>query len=91
MTARIARVAADPARVPEAAEPGGWTGLSYRRLHGSPRVYASPYDAEALDRIAAALRLCMAAGRPSWCIFDNTAQGEAAGNALALAASLRQV
>jgi uncharacterized protein YecE (DUF72 family) len=30
----VARVAADPAVVPAAAEPGGWPGLTYRRLHG---------------------------------------------------------
>lgn len=33
---RVARVAADPAVVPLAAEPGGWRGLAYHRLHGSP-------------------------------------------------------
>ena len=33
---RVARVAADPAKVPAAAEPGGWRGLAYYRLHGSP-------------------------------------------------------
>ena len=36
---RIARVAADPARVPSAAEPGGWSGFRYYRLHGSPKIY----------------------------------------------------
>jgi uncharacterized protein YecE (DUF72 family) len=36
---RIARVAADPALVPAAAEPGGWPGFAYHRLHGSPRMY----------------------------------------------------
>src|SRR5687768_11803231 len=41
---QVARVAADPARVPEAAEPGGWDGLVYYRLHGSPRMYYSSYD-----------------------------------------------
>lgn len=41
----IARVAADPARVPAAAVPGGWRGLSYYRLHGSPQIYRSSYDA----------------------------------------------
>jgi uncharacterized protein YecE (DUF72 family) len=33
---RIARVAADPAPVPGADELGGWRGLSYYHLHGSP-------------------------------------------------------
>ncbi|MCV4633615.1 DUF72 domain-containing protein, partial [Escherichia coli] len=46
--ARVARVAADPARVPEAALPGGWSGLVYARLHGSPRIYWSAYDDAAL-------------------------------------------
>jgi uncharacterized protein YecE (DUF72 family) len=36
---RVARVAADPAVVPAAAEPGGWEHLVYYRLHGSPKVY----------------------------------------------------
>ncbi|HUR55701.1 MAG TPA: DUF72 domain-containing protein, partial [Gemmataceae bacterium] len=30
---RVARVAADPAVVPAAGEPGGWDGLVYYRLH----------------------------------------------------------
>ncbi len=33
---RVARVAADPALAPVAAVPGGWRGISYWRLHGSP-------------------------------------------------------
>ena len=41
-TMEIARVAADPARVPDASVPGGWRGLSYWRLHGSPVMYRSP-------------------------------------------------
>jgi len=81
---RIARVAADPARVAEAAIPGGWNGLSYYRWHGSPRIYWSSYDAAAL----AALQRCLAKDRarhvPAWCIFDNTASGAALGNALEL-------
>lgn len=78
---RVARVAADPARVPEAAEPGGWSGLVYIRLHGSPRTYYSAYDETYLDRLAARLR---EAAVETWCIFDNTASGAAAANALAL-------
>jgi uncharacterized protein YecE (DUF72 family) len=38
---RIACVAADPAPTLGAGEPGGWRGLSYYRLHGSPRIYYS--------------------------------------------------
>lgn len=39
----VARVAVDPAKVPDAAQPGGWRGLTYRRLHGSPVMYRSAY------------------------------------------------
>jgi uncharacterized protein YecE (DUF72 family) len=35
---RVARVAADPVTVPGADRPGGWGGLAYYRLHGSPRL-----------------------------------------------------
>jgi uncharacterized protein YecE (DUF72 family) len=79
----IARVAADPARVPNAAEPGGWPGLVYFRLHGSPRMYFSPYTADFLDSLAA--KIIEEAQRvPVWCIFDNTASGAAALDALSL-------
>lgn len=78
---RIARVAADPAKVPSAATPAGWPGFAYWRLHGSPRMYFSPYEAERLDALAGALR---AGPSDAWCIFDNTASGAAAADALAL-------
>jgi uncharacterized protein YecE (DUF72 family) len=83
---RVARVAADPALAPRAAMPGGWPGLVYRRLHGSPDVYYSGYSGQALAAIAAELR--KSSGAQNWCIFDNTARGEATGDALALAAML---
>ncbi|HEX2552276.1 MAG TPA: DUF72 domain-containing protein [Microvirga sp.] len=79
---RIARVAADPAPVPGAGEPGGWRNLSYVRLHGSPRIYYSPYSEEALTAIAERLVKDTAAGTGSWCIFDNTAAFAATGDAL---------
>lgn len=44
----VARVAADPAPVPGASEPGGWNKLAYYRAHGSPRIYYSNYDNAAL-------------------------------------------
>lgn len=85
---RIARVAADPARVPAAAEPGGWRGMTYVRLHGSPRTYYSSYTGEYLDALAPRLVADALAGRETWCIFDNTAAGAAAQNALDLLARL---
>jgi uncharacterized protein YecE (DUF72 family) len=78
---KVARVAADPAKVPAAGEPGGWTGLSYARLHGSPRVYYSPYPADVLADQARRLKALSARG-PAWCILDNTAGGAALGDAL---------
>jgi uncharacterized protein YecE (DUF72 family) len=85
---RIARVAADPAPVPAAAVPGGWPGFAYWRLHGSPQIYRSPYDAERIADYAAALR---AVGTDAWCIFDNTASSAATGNALELSEVLGPV
>ena len=74
----VARVAADPPRAPEGGQPGGWQGLAYWRLHGSPKIYYSDYDHEALAAIAPRLR------PGDWCIFDNTAAFAALGNALDL-------
>lgn len=79
----IARVAADPPRVDGAGEPGGWPGLAYFRLHGSPRTYYSSYDDAVLDALAGRLRALRRRRIPAWCIFDNTASGAATGNALA--------
>lgn len=76
----VARVAADPALSPAAAVPGGWSGLRYWRLHGSPVIYRSSYS----DRIEAYAGQVRAAGGDAWCIFDNTASSAAMGDALAL-------
>jgi uncharacterized protein YecE (DUF72 family) len=81
---RVARVAADPAPVPEAADPGGWPGLVYHRLHGSPLVYRSPYGEERLREYAARLRR-----HPGWCILDNTASMAALGDAIMLSKLLK--
>ena len=80
----VARVAADPAICEEALHPGGWDGLAYWRLHGSPRMYRSSYG-DRLAHYAALLGAKAAAGTDTWCIFDNTASSAAAGDALALA------
>ncbi len=85
---RVARVAADPAKVPAAAEPGGWPGLVYYRLHGSPRIYYSDYPDDYLDALALRLAGHLRDGAETWCVFDNTALGAATGNALATVARL---
>jgi uncharacterized protein YecE (DUF72 family) len=82
---RVARVGADPARAPGAERPGGWTGISYFRMHGSPRMYYSSYSADSLDRVAS---MMLIAPNEVWCIFDNTASGAAAGDALMLRSRL---
>lgn len=81
--ARIARVAADPAPFAEAAEPGGWSGFRYCRLHGSPRIYHSAYGEEWLGSLVERLAT-ESKGVATWCIFDNTASGAATADALAL-------
>ena len=84
---RIGRVAADPAIVEIAGQPGGWTGAQegastvYFRLHGAPRVYWSNYRTERLAAWAAEL-VRIAPSSPAWCIFDNTASGAAIKNAM---------
>jgi uncharacterized protein YecE (DUF72 family) len=83
---RVGRVAADPAPHPAAAAPGGWPGVAYWRLHGSPRMYFSSYDETALRILAGTLR--SSAATQTWCVFDNTASGAAAADALGLQALL---
>lgn len=85
---RFARVAADPAVVPAAAEPGGWDGLVYYRLHGSPKVYHSAYADEYLGALAKTLTSA-ARSAAVWCVFDNTAAGAATANALDVLGQVR--
>jgi uncharacterized protein YecE (DUF72 family) len=87
---KIARVAADPARVPSAALPGGWRGMSYYRLHGSPKMYYSAYDESFIAALAQKMKRDLAAGRKVWAIFDNTTLGAATRNALDLAEAMRE-
>jgi uncharacterized protein YecE (DUF72 family) len=77
----IARTAADPVRPPGVDLPGGARALSYFRMHGSPRRYYSACGPERLPRLVAQLREAARRG-PVWCIFDNTASGAAAADAL---------
>jgi uncharacterized protein YecE (DUF72 family) len=81
---RIARVAADPARVAGVGEPGGWDKLFYYRWHGSPRVYYSDYDATALAVLGKRLEQHRRGGVQVWCMLDNTTSGATLGNALTL-------
>jgi uncharacterized protein YecE (DUF72 family) len=62
--------------------PGGARSLVYYRLHGSPRMYYSAYEAPFLAQLTERLRAGGAA--EAWCIFDNTVSGAALGDALAV-------
>ena len=92
---RIARAAADPARIDCAAQPGGWLGPAgdgngapiYYRWHGSPRMYWSAYTDAWLKARAAEVN-GWPAGSECWCIFDNTASGAALADALRFATML---
>ncbi len=85
----VARVAADPARLPSAAQAGGsQRDWRYWRWHGSPRIYYSPYDDAALGALAAAMRAGTRGAPAGWCILDNTAGGHAMGDAARLQAML---
>jgi uncharacterized protein YecE (DUF72 family) len=87
----IARVAADPARVAAAGEPGGSRHFTYFRLHGSPKVYYSSYSDEYIHRLADRLSRETTEERTIWCIFDNTTLGAATHNALVLSTALADV
>jgi uncharacterized protein YecE (DUF72 family) len=80
----ITRVAADPAPVSGANEPGGWKATAYFRWHGAPKIYFSDYDGAALTALKRRLDYKLSRGIQTWCIFDNTASGAALGNALTL-------
>lgn len=60
------------------------TDLVYVRLHGGVRTYRSPYTAATLARWAARIRRWVGEGRAVHVYFDNTAEGHAVANALAL-------
>ncbi len=66
---RVARVAADPAKVPQAALPGGWRGPIYMRLHGSPVMYRSAYGD---DRLPGYFTCAAAVSKPGRCRFPTS-------------------
>lgn len=79
----VSRVAADPPPVETAAEPAGWTGRVYLRLHGRPKRFHSSYPDGFLDGLARDLH-ARARDADTWCIFNNTATEAGLGNALSL-------
>ena len=81
---QAARVLADPVLHDAGRMPGGWPGLVYCRLHGSPRTYYSAYEPALIEALARRIQAATLEARNVWCIFDNTASGAATGNALDL-------
>jgi uncharacterized protein YecE (DUF72 family) len=88
---RVARAVPDPAIVPAAAQPGGWAGTVYFRLHGSPEQAQSLYDQAFLAAMVERLRWHEKNGSYAWCIFDNTARKGAVSNALQMLRLLEAV
>ncbi|MDH5834440.1 DUF72 domain-containing protein [Luteimonas kalidii] len=86
-THAVTRVAADPARVPDAARPGGDTRWTYWRWHGAPRMYYSAYPDDALRALAEQVRAARGRGA-AWVILDNTAHGHAVADAARLQSML---
>ena len=82
--AQVARVLADPVLHPDGERPGGWPEPVYLRLHGTPRRYYSAYEPSLIEALARRIAAALRAGQTVWCVFDNTASGAAAHNALAL-------
>lgn len=81
--AAIACVRAHPLPVPD-VEPLGDPETLYIRLHGAPRIYYSAYDDVFLDAVASRINAACRMGSKVWCLFDNTASGQAIPNALTL-------
>lgn len=80
----VSRVTADPAirhDEPTAPPAPAWP---YWRLHGTPRMYYSPYPEDVLAGIARALSGAQETSRPAWVMFDNTAHGFATRDAARL-------
>ncbi len=85
----ITRVAADPARWPEAAVPALPARWQYWRWHGAPRIYYSQYTEADLQSLATQIRQHRQRRITSWVLFDNTAYGFAIPNAARLQALMR--
>jgi uncharacterized protein YecE (DUF72 family) len=77
---QITRIVADP--VPPGCEcaPRQNSRFAYIRLHGSPKMYYSPYSESYLRGVAATALLVSEV----WCILDNTAAGAAWADAATL-------
>ena len=92
---KVSRVIADPPRHAHSdlSAPlvlGGFQGLAYFRLHGSPRTYYSTYEQPFLDEIVKRIKELPRTTKV-WMIFDNTALGGAFQNAKELQQMLDKI
>jgi uncharacterized protein YecE (DUF72 family) len=85
----VTRVLADP--IPAGCEVQSQRnrGFAYLRLHGSPRMYYSPYSTADLQCRRTLLMPPHSGEFSAWCIFDNTAGGAAWKDAQAMQRLLR--
>ena len=86
--AGIACVRAHPLPI-VGVEPAGDPNRLYIRLHGAPDIYYSAYDHAFIIAVATRIAEARQRGQKVWCIFDNTARGEAIPNALSLMQELK--
>lgn len=77
----ISKVCADPERCPIDTSIHEWKNIKYYRLHGSPDIYKSTYEAHYIESVSQEIRSRKV---ETWCIFDNTTFGWATENAIAL-------
>jgi uncharacterized protein YecE (DUF72 family) len=84
----ITRVIADPAKG-QTGKHIATSASSYRRLHGSPKIYYSAYGRDHLTALANGLASSADANVAQWIIFDNTAEGAATCDALTLQSLLK--
>ena len=86
--AGVSCVWADPAPI-ATVKPVSTPGMLYMRLHGSPRIYYSSYETPFLEEVSRIIDT-VSVNTEVWCIFDNTAAGEAVPNALTLMEIVRK-
>ncbi len=84
------RVLSDPAPYPGADTSASRGDFTYFRCHGAPRARFSAYPPEAISDLSVRLKALSAIStrHDVYCVFDNTALGAAAVNALSLKAEV---
>lgn len=89
---KISKALADPepCKILKSQRPSVEKSVRYFRLHGSPEIYRSNYEPEALNRLYAKLKNPLSPTQQTWIIFDNTTFHFATQNALELILRLQK-